>query len=188
MSCAGTVASLATTRRIVDKSGDRIKVGEKQVRKVTNMLMDGLGMVSMLTYGERFQNGGRQRTIGHLGKQKNRDQQHRRMLEQESGRAGRVKVAGAASPTPRPTRSPSESSATSEMSVSSVGSWTKSFCAMVRWFALQKEDEMRFFDDGAVEDEPAETEEPTEVMTLLVKRTHKTSRLKKLWRRRNATD
>ena len=38
---------------------------------------------------------------------------------------------------------------------------------MKRWFALQTEDEMRFFDDGAVEDEPAETEEPTEVSSVL---------------------
>ena len=35
------------------------------------------------------------------------------------------------------------------------------------WFALQTEDEMRFFHDGAVEDEPAETEEPTEVSSVL---------------------
>ena len=39
---------MATTRRAVDISGDRAKVGQKQVRKVTNMLMDGLGVVSML--------------------------------------------------------------------------------------------------------------------------------------------
>ena len=54
-------------------------------------------------------------------------------------------------PTPRasPTPKPSEGSATcewSETSVSSVGSWTRSFCAMRRWFALQTEGEVRFFD------------------------------------------
>ena len=38
---------------------------------------------------------------------------------------------------------------------------------MKRWFALQTEDEMRFFHDGAVEDEPTETEEPTEVSSVL---------------------
>ena len=38
---------------------------------------------------------------------------------------------------------------------------------MKRWFALQREDEMRFFNDGAVEDEPAETEEPIEVPSVL---------------------
>ena len=47
MSCAGTVASIATTGA-VDKSGDRTKVGQKQVREVTNMLMDGFGVTSML--------------------------------------------------------------------------------------------------------------------------------------------
>ena len=53
------------------------------------------------------------------------------------------------------------------MSVSSEGSWTKIFCATKRWFAVQKEDGMRFFNDGAVEDEPAETEEPIEVPSVL---------------------
>ena len=48
------------------------------------------------------------------------------------------------------------------MSVSSVGSWRKSFFAMKQWFALQREDEMRFFHDGA-----AETEEPTKVSSVL---------------------
>ena len=43
MSCAGAVASLATARKTVDKSGDRAKVGQKQVRKVSSMLLDGLG-------------------------------------------------------------------------------------------------------------------------------------------------
>ena len=62
----------------------------------------------------------------------------------ESGRSRRR------TPTPRPTRSPSEVSATSEMSVSSVGSWTRNFCAMKRWFALQIEEEM-FFNDTASE-------------------------------------
>ena len=48
MSCAGTVASLATTRKTVDKSGGQeAKVGQEQVRKVTNMLMDGRGVMSM---------------------------------------------------------------------------------------------------------------------------------------------
>ena len=36
-------------------------------------------------------------------------------------------------------------------SVSSVGSWTRSFSAMRRWFALQTEDERRFFDDQSIE-------------------------------------
>ena len=35
----------------------------------------------------------------------------------------------------------------SETGVSSVGRWTKSFSAMKRWFALQSEDEMKFFND-----------------------------------------
>ena len=48
MSCAGTVASMDTTREAVDKSVERTKVGQKRVRKVTNMLMDGLGVMSML--------------------------------------------------------------------------------------------------------------------------------------------
>ena len=38
---------------------------------------------------------------------------------------------------------------------------------MKQWFALQREDEMRFFHDGAVEDEPAETEGPTKVSSVL---------------------
>ena len=38
---------------------------------------------------------------------------------------------------------------------------------MKRWFALQREDEMRFFNDCAVEDEPVETEEPIEVPSVL---------------------
>ena len=59
MSCAGTVASLDTTRKTVDKSGDRTKVGQKQVREVTNMLMDGLGVVSKLKDGGK-------RTIGRV--------------------------------------------------------------------------------------------------------------------------
>ena len=41
MSCAGTVASLATTRRTVDRSGHRTRGGQKQVRKVANMLTHG---------------------------------------------------------------------------------------------------------------------------------------------------
>ena len=57
MPCAGTEASLATTRKTVDKSGDRTRVGQKQVRKVTNMLMDGRGVVSKL------KDGGRQQTM-----------------------------------------------------------------------------------------------------------------------------
>ena len=69
----------------------------------------------------------------------------------ESGRRRRR------TPTPRPspTPKPSESSVTSEWSetsVSSVGSWTRSFSAMRRWFALQTEDERRFFDDQSKED------------------------------------
>ena len=55
------------------------KVDQKQVRKVTNMLMDGLGMMSMLMgCGKRqtgrqelVQDGGREQTIGHHGNQKN---------------------------------------------------------------------------------------------------------------------
>ena len=45
---------------------------------------------------------------------------------------------------PSPTPKPSEGSVTSEWSetsVSSDGSWTKNFCEMERWFALQTEDE-----------------------------------------------
>ena len=38
---------------------------------------------------------------------------------------------------------------------------------MKRWFALQTEDEISFSDDGAVKDELAETEEPTEVSSVL---------------------
>ena len=57
----------------------RQKFGQKQVHKVANMLMDGLGVVSMLMgCGKRqtdrqelVQDGGRQQTIGHLGNQKN---------------------------------------------------------------------------------------------------------------------
>ena len=57
----------------------KAKVGQKQVRKFMNMLMDGLGVVSMLVgCGKRqtgrqelVQDGGRQQTIGHLGNQKN---------------------------------------------------------------------------------------------------------------------
>ena len=67
----------------------------------------------------------------------------------ESGRRRRRTPTPTASPTPKPTRPPSEGSATSEwseMSVSSVGSWTRSFTAMKRSFALQTEDEMRFSD------------------------------------------
>ena len=60
-----TVVSQATTRKTVDKSGDRTRVCQEQVRKVTNMLMDGLGVVSKL------KDGGRQQMIGHLRKQKN---------------------------------------------------------------------------------------------------------------------
>ena len=43
MPCAGTVGSLATTRRTVDKSGGQ---EAKAKREVTNMLMDGLGKVT----------------------------------------------------------------------------------------------------------------------------------------------
>ena len=51
----------------------------KARRKVTNMLMDGLGVASMLTHGGRrqtgredlVQDGGRQQTTGHHGNQKN---------------------------------------------------------------------------------------------------------------------
>ena len=57
MSCAGTVASLATTRGTADKSGDRTKVGQKQVREVANTLMDGLGVVSKLKDGGKRQIG-----------------------------------------------------------------------------------------------------------------------------------
>ena len=57
----------------------KAKVGHKQVRKVTNKLMDGLGVVSVLIgCGKRqtgrqelVQDGGRQQTIGHFGNQKN---------------------------------------------------------------------------------------------------------------------
>ena len=45
----------------------------------------------------------------------------------ESGRRRRRTPTPTASPTPTPTRSPSEVSATSEMSVSSVGRWTRNF-------------------------------------------------------------
>ena len=70
---------MATTRRAVDISGDRAKVGQKQTGKVTNMLMDELGVVSMLMgcgrrqtgRQELVQDGGRQQTIGHLGNQRN---------------------------------------------------------------------------------------------------------------------
>ena len=77
MSCACTVASLATTRKTVDKSGGQeAKVDQKQVRKVTNMLMDGIGVVSMLMGCGKRQTGrqelvqdcGREQTIGHHGK------------------------------------------------------------------------------------------------------------------------
>ena len=80
MSCAVTVAGMATTRKTVDKSGGQeAKVGQKQLRKVTNMLMDGHGVVSMLMgcgrrqtgRQELVQDGGRQQTIRHLGNQKN---------------------------------------------------------------------------------------------------------------------
>ena len=57
MTCAGTMASLITTGRTVDRSGDRTKVGQKQVREVTNMLMDGLGVVSKLMDGGKRQIG-----------------------------------------------------------------------------------------------------------------------------------
>ena len=57
MSFAGTLASLATTRRTADKSGDRTKVGQKQVREVANTLMDGLGVVSKLKDGGQRQIG-----------------------------------------------------------------------------------------------------------------------------------
>ena len=62
-------------------------------------------------------------------------------------------------PTPTPSRSPSEVGAMSEMSMSSEGSWTKSFCPM-------KRDEIRFFHDSAVEYEPASKE----LMTLRLDR------------------
>ena len=60
-------------------SRGKAKVGQKQVRKVTNMLMDGLGVMSMLMGCEKHQtgrqelvqDGGRRQTIGHLWKQKN---------------------------------------------------------------------------------------------------------------------
>ena len=38
---------------------------------------------------------------------------------------------------------------------------------MKQWFALQREDEVRFFHDGAVEDELAQTEESTKVSSVL---------------------
>ena len=55
------------------------KAKTKPRRKVTNMLMDGLGVASMLTHGGRrqigreelVQDGGRQQTTGHHGNQKN---------------------------------------------------------------------------------------------------------------------
>ena len=58
---------------------ERTEAGQKQVRKVTNMLMDGLGVMSMLMgCGKRqtgrqelVQDGGRQQTIGKHGNQKN---------------------------------------------------------------------------------------------------------------------
>ena len=57
MSCAGTVASLATTRRTADKSGDRTKVGQKQVREVANTRIDGFGVVTKLKDGGQRQIG-----------------------------------------------------------------------------------------------------------------------------------
>ena len=182
MSCAGTVASLATTRKTVDKSGGQeAKVGQEQVRKVTNMLMDGRGVMSMSMgcgkksdwqtgtgsgwwttandwtpweseepmggieinsmercWSKNPRRGGKQRT--------RRWQTSSTSGTSESGRRRRR------TPTPRPSPipKPSEGSVTSEWSetsVSSVGSWTRSFSAMRWWFALQTEDEMRFFDD-----------------------------------------
>ena len=98
---------------------------------------------------------------GRGGKQKTRRWQRPRTSEtsstsgtSESGRCRRRTPTPRASPTPKPTRSPSEGSVTSEWSetsVSSVGSWTRSFSAMKRWFALQTEDEMRFRDDQSKE-------------------------------------
>ena len=75
MSCAFIVASLATTRKIVDKSGGQeAKVDQKQVRKVTNMLMDGI-VSKLMGCGKRqtgrqelVQDCGREQTIGHHGK------------------------------------------------------------------------------------------------------------------------
>ena len=63
---------------------------------------------------------------------------------------------GRHTPTPRPspTPKPSEGSVPSEWretSVSSVGSWTRNLSAVRRWFALQTEDERRFFDDQSKE-------------------------------------
>ena len=57
----------------------KAKVSQKQVRKVTDMLMDGLGVMSMLTgCGKRqtgrqelVEDGGREQIIGHDGNQKN---------------------------------------------------------------------------------------------------------------------
>ena len=93
------------------------------------------------------------------GKQKTRRWQRPRTSEtsstigkSESGRRRRRTPTPRASPTAKPTRSPSEGSGPSEWSetsVNSVGSWTMSFSAMKRWFALQTEDEMRFFHEGA---------------------------------------
>ena len=59
--------------------GQEAKAKVDQVRKVTNMLMDGLGMKSTLMgcgkcqtgRQELVQDGGREQTIGHHGNQKN---------------------------------------------------------------------------------------------------------------------
>ena len=57
----------------------KAKAKAEAKRKVTNMLMDGLGVASMLTHGGRrqtgrqelVQDGGPRQTIGHHGNQKN---------------------------------------------------------------------------------------------------------------------
>ena len=67
---------------IAEKCGGqeaKAKAKAKARRKVTNMLMDGLGVASNLTHGGRrktgredlVQDGGRQQTTGHHGNQKN---------------------------------------------------------------------------------------------------------------------
>ena len=100
MLCVGTVASLATTRKTVNRSGHRTKNGQerkarakvrtkamasrtafrkgKKVRKVTNMPMDEPGMTSKLKNGgiqqeirmDRVQYSGRMPMIRPLGNQK----------------------------------------------------------------------------------------------------------------------
>ena len=157
-----------STRKTVDRSGHRTcgqeaNAKEKAKREVMNMLMDGLGKVT-----NKLMDGGK-RQIGQKSRQwmsatawnaeepiggiiefnsiegccseNPRGGEKQKASESDERRRCRVRRHRNRAPTPKPTRSSSESSATSEMSMSSEGSWTKSFCEMERWFALQTDDE-----------------------------------------------